>query len=136
MHPRMCHWLVAETVPRKAGVEICDPPAEGTCSAEYKSLLQCGNAIIDPGEECDDGQDGSGADKDCRADCVINPCGDGFVNSNGVHNHEDCDAAPPAPANDRRAFPVETASAISPVRRRAAVTISSFSTLHRQAPPA
>jgi cysteine-rich repeat protein len=89
--------------------EVCDPPVPGSCGPDCKSLLQCGNGIIDRGEECDDGQTNNGPDKDCRADCVLNRCGDGFANTHGVLNHEDCDGAIPALANIRTAVPTETA---------------------------
>ncbi len=46
----------------------------------------CGDGQLDPGEECDDGNtiDGDG----CTAGCIIEVCGDGVVNNNGV---EECD---------------------------------------------
>ena len=37
----------------------------------------CGDGIVDPGEECDDGNDVN--DDDCRNDCTIPVCGDGIV---------------------------------------------------------
>ena len=88
--------------------EVCDSPDRTKCSADCKSLLKCGNGIIDPGEECDNGaaNDDNG---DCRSDCVINRCGDGFPDTKGAH-HEDCDAAPQAVAHSRTATPTETAA--------------------------
>jgi len=44
----------------------------------------CGNLIIEPPEECDDGQNGSAA---CNPNCTFSFCGDGFLN---VIN-EECD---------------------------------------------
>jgi cysteine-rich repeat protein len=88
--------------------EVCDPPTPGKCGPDCKSLLQCGNEIIDDGEECDNGSD-NGDDKDCRSDCVVNRCGDGFPNTLGARNHEDCDGATPVVANDRHAVPTQTA---------------------------
>jgi len=61
--------------------EACDliPQDLSKCSADCKSTLQCGNGEVDPNEECDVlGLDDDHAD--CRSDCVINRCGDGFVN--------------------------------------------------------
>ena len=61
--------------------EACDkiPLDLSKCSADCKSTLQCGNGEVDPNEECDVlGQDDDHAD--CRSDCIINRCGDGFVN--------------------------------------------------------
>jgi cysteine-rich repeat protein len=89
--------------------ELCDPPATGTCSADCRSLLACGNGEVDPGEECDDGLANNGDNKDCRSDCVINRCGDGRVNTSGTHR-EDCDGAPLTPDHVRTAVPTETAT--------------------------
>src|ERR1043166_2508828 len=63
--------------------ETCDPPGVGGCGLDCRSALTCGNAITDPGEECDTGA--SSNNSDCRADCVTNRCGDGFVNSTATH---------------------------------------------------
>ena len=46
----------------------------------------CGNDVVDPGEECDDGNGGSG--DGCDATCHVEYCGDGVVNDNG---QEQCD---------------------------------------------
>jgi len=46
----------------------------------------CGNGILDPGEQCDEG----GANSDmgnCLTTCVLARCGDGFVDV----NNEQCD---------------------------------------------
>jgi cysteine-rich repeat protein len=52
----------------------------GTCISSV-----CGNEIQDEGEECDDGNEIQ-AD-DCLSTCVLNRCGDGFLNPNA----EQCD---------------------------------------------
>jgi len=58
------------------GSSICN--ATGTCS-------YCGNAVVDSGEGCDDG---NANDSDaCKNDCTLNICGDGIVRT-GV---EQCD---------------------------------------------
>jgi len=38
------------------------------CSADCRSLEVCGNAILDPGEQCDDGnvRNGDGCSASCR----------------------------------------------------------------------
>ena len=87
--------------------EVCDPPEEGICSSDCKSKLTCNNHIIDPDEECDNGDD-NGDDKDCRHDCFINFCGDGYANTHGKLHHEDCDGAPQA-SGTGIAIPIETA---------------------------
>jgi len=50
--------------------------------------LKCGNALPDPGEECDDGAaNNTGAYGKCKSDCHLGPrCGDGFPNGG-----EQCD---------------------------------------------
>jgi cysteine-rich repeat protein len=93
--------------------EQCDGPNAGlqpcssTCFQET-----CGNGIVDPNEECDNGDinhgNGNNNNGDCRADCVINRCGDGFTNNTVRNNHavEECDGGPrPATAGDRTASP-------------------------------
>ncbi|HSR99945.1 MAG TPA: DUF4215 domain-containing protein, partial [Kofleriaceae bacterium] len=107
--------------------EVCDDgnnvDGDG-CSSDCRSSENCGNGKLDPGEECDDGldQDGNpknGDDKDCRSDCIINRCGDGHPNLNGLLHKEACDGGLPsmdehgnpipAPKNSRNAAPRETA---------------------------
>ena len=96
--------------------EICDDgnniDGDG-CASDCRSTENCGNGKIDPGEECDDGKTPEGVsnnanDRDCRADCTINRCGDGFANTHGSHR-EACDGAPQAPVHDRTTRPTETA---------------------------
>jgi YVTN family beta-propeller protein/cysteine-rich repeat protein len=49
----------------------------GVCRAALCVLIHCGNSLVDPGEECDDGNlDNTDA---CLADCTAARCGDGFV---------------------------------------------------------
>jgi cysteine-rich repeat protein len=94
--------------------EVCDEGGVETpdCTADCRSQRQCGDGIVDraAGEECDDGVTKNGDDKDCRADCIINRCGDGYANTNGALHHEDCDGAPPADRHDGAATPTETAA--------------------------
>src|SRR6185437_5280761 len=47
----------------------------------------CGNGILDPGEECDDG---NGSDGDDCVACKLARCGDSFIDVSG-HNAEACD---------------------------------------------
>jgi cysteine-rich repeat protein len=70
----------------RAGVEECDGTAgPQPCSATCRQQ-RCGNGIIDPGEQCDDGNvaDNDGCSKLCKREF----CGDGIVN-----NGEPCDRA-------------------------------------------
>jgi cysteine-rich repeat protein len=98
--------------------EVCDdgPGGSVACSANCRSNLSCNNLAVDPGEECDHGlfgdnnQKGNANSNDCRADCMINRCGDGFLDSQPGPNQEECDGAPPAAANTSAAVPTETAT--------------------------
>lgn len=50
-------------------------------------LEECGNGVVDPGEECDDGDANSDEAADaCRTTCVMPTCGDAVVDSG-----EECD---------------------------------------------
>ncbi|WP_248546036.1 DUF4215 domain-containing protein [Myxococcus fulvus] len=70
--------------------EACDdgPLLDGPCRSDCRSLKKCGNALVDPGEECDDGND---IDTDaCPRTCKNATCGDGFVlDTNELR--EECD---------------------------------------------
>ena len=51
------------------------------------SGVYCGNGILEPGEECDEGEYNSDTEPDgCRTNCRAALCGDGVGDSN-----EDCD---------------------------------------------
>ncbi|MBY0278217.1 DUF4215 domain-containing protein [Candidatus Binatia bacterium] len=58
--------------------EICDPPAPGTCGADCGRVPRCGDGIVDPGEQCDDG---NADDCDtCTTACRdVTGCGDGAL---------------------------------------------------------
>ena len=59
-----------------------------TCSAVC-TLPNCGDGILEEGEDCDNGAN-NGSDEDCLADCSVNTCGDGNVDTAGQHV-EGCD---------------------------------------------
>ena len=73
-----------------------DDPAGLTCTASCvfdtsgcsdDSTAVCGNGIVEPGEECDDGVNNSDTEPNaCRTDCLLPSCGDGVVDSG-----EECD---------------------------------------------
>jgi cysteine-rich repeat protein len=102
--------------------EVCDPPGVDGCQPGCMSSGICGNGILDPGEECDNGIDHSlprfNCDNcDCRSDCVVNRCGDGFAattpdrTNNNTKAREECDAAHPVdnpPKGDRSTTPTES----------------------------
>ncbi len=49
---------------------------------------ECGDGKVDPGEQCDEGENNSNEpDATCREDCTFGRCGDGIVDTG-----EDCDA--------------------------------------------
>jgi len=58
----------------------------GTASTSMDGPV-CGDAVIDPGEECDAGFTNNAEDKACLASCVIATCGDGRVQT----GKEECD---------------------------------------------
>ncbi|MCA9651783.1 MAG: DUF1554 domain-containing protein [Myxococcales bacterium] len=58
-----------------------------TSADESTGSASCGNGVVDPGEDCDDGNDDD--TDDCVAGCVAASCGDGFVWAGS----EDCDDA-------------------------------------------
>jgi cysteine-rich repeat protein len=101
-----------------AAGEVCDtgPGGSAQCSADCHSTLACNNLVLDPGEECDRGlfapnnPTGNANQNDCRADCVFNRCGDGYVDLEPGPHAEDCDGAPPVPPGSLEAHPVETAA--------------------------
>ncbi|MGI5860463.1 MAG: DUF4215 domain-containing protein [Myxococcales bacterium] len=79
----------------RAAGEVCDDennePGDG-CSADCRSEEDCGNGVVDPGEECDLGSDNHDQG-DCLTNCWLNVCGDGIVNLVGPFRIEECDDA-------------------------------------------
>jgi cysteine-rich repeat protein len=72
--------------------EACDDWLAGddarVCSACHPS--QCGDGIVEPGEQCDDGN--SDNEDDCSNDCHFTTrCGDGYVHKRGTPPYEQCD---------------------------------------------
>jgi cysteine-rich repeat protein len=57
---------------------------DGFCGGEASTKL-CGNDVVDPGEDCDQGDQNSN-EGNCKADCTTQFCGDGFKGPN-----ESCD---------------------------------------------
>lgn len=93
--------------------EVCNPPG-GACAPDCRSAGMCGNGIVDPGEECDDGLDMAAFkfncdNCDCRSDCIVNRCGDGYANTTGPLHKEVCDGATPVAHGSNTAVPTETA---------------------------
>jgi cysteine-rich repeat protein len=67
------------------GDEVCDPAAPGgeACLPDCtQDLARCGDAALDPGEDCDDGLTNSDVVPNaCRLDCHLPRCGDGILDS-------------------------------------------------------
>lgn len=66
------------------GLDNADAAVDAVAEAQVQVALNgaaCGNATIDAGEDCDDGNnqndDGSGPADTCPADCTLGPCVDG-----------------------------------------------------------
>jgi len=56
--------------------EGCEPPNTTVCTADCQRIaVRCGDGILDPDEECDDGNvvDGDGCSHDCRVTCEGQP---------------------------------------------------------------
>src|SRR6185295_4374452 len=86
------------------------------CSADCLSKEKCDNGVLNPGEECDhdlydqtQNPTGNNNSNDCREDCVINRCGDGYVDTEVSLHSEQCDGALPQPFGSRVTNPTETA---------------------------
>src|SRR5262249_23572508 len=84
---------------RQRGVEECDPPNGTTCDASCHTIptADCGNGIVDPGEQCDDGNHSN--EDDCLTNCRLATCGDGFVHTRGTPPFEECDDGNVAPGD-------------------------------------
>ena len=67
--------------------EVCDDDTDSDCNGNNDNgCYECGNNILEQGEQCDDGNTTN--DDGCEDDCKLkdSTCGDGTVDSN-----EDCD---------------------------------------------
>lgn len=82
----------------------CDDAAGASCtyttgwtSVSCTEIGSCGDGVVDPDEECDDGNT-DGTDS-CTSECTTNVCGDGYLYSGeeecdeGVGNGTGCDAS-------------------------------------------
>lgn len=82
----------------------CDDEAGGSCvytsnwtSVSCAEIGSCGDGIVDPDEQCDDGNT-DGTDS-CTSECTVNVCGDGYLYSGeeecdeGTGNGAGCDAS-------------------------------------------
>src|SRR5262249_43466899 len=65
--------------------EECDPPVPGRCDTTCQRIPACGDGILDPGEQCDDG-DLNGTPGHCDTNCTPAVCGNGNVGAG-----EECD---------------------------------------------
>ena len=59
-----------------------DPSLPYQCQRCLFSSLSCGDGVLDPGEECDDGnRNSTSPDANCRPNCHGYRCGDGILDS-------------------------------------------------------
>ncbi|WAS94535.1 DUF1554 domain-containing protein [Nannocystis punicea] len=75
-------WLVASAL-----VAGCDSTVDITVNVNGLAG-GCGDGILGPGEQCDDGE-ANGPDAACRSNCAVNTCGDGDPGPD-----EECDDGP------------------------------------------
>lgn len=54
-----------------------EPDASSTGTGTTGGLSGCGDGVVDPDEECDDGLAGNDDSRYCKTDCMLNVCGDG-----------------------------------------------------------
>ena len=82
---RPCVEAVGGDLRSAANGNACTTASGSAGTCRNGSCTVCGDAVVDPGEACDDGNTVN--DDACLADCTANTCGDGFLNP-GV---EECD---------------------------------------------
>jgi virginiamycin B lyase len=85
--------LCGDGVTNGACGEQCDPPVPGECDAECRRVARCGDSIVDPGEECDDGPL-NGMPDHCASNCTVARCGNGALDPGEEcedGNTADCD---------------------------------------------
>ena len=98
-----CRLAVCGDGFRRRGVEQCDPPDGTTCDASCRDIPPigpgnaCGNGVLDPGEDCDDGNHSN--QDDCRNNCRFAVCGDFAIHSRGTPPFEECDDGNVAPGD-------------------------------------
>ena len=85
-------YLAAEVDPNQAVVELLEGNNGFVGSPVEVAVVFCGNGVVDPGEECDDGNFASG--DGCNASCVAEFCGDGIVNNGGAEVCDDGNTTP------------------------------------------
>ncbi len=85
------------TLNRSSGEECDDGNNLDGDGCQHNCLLPlCGDAILDPGEECDQGAANSDNTPDaCRVDCMLPACGDGVIDTD-----EECDDGNRSPGDE------------------------------------
>ncbi len=58
---------------------VCTERTDGGTDEDGSIPDNCGDGMLDPGEECDQGSDNANAPDSCRLDCTFPRCGDAIV---------------------------------------------------------
>ena len=99
------HVCVDGTPPDEGTTCTLSSGEPGVCRSEVCVSANCGNGVVDTGEECDDGNtDDTDA---CLSTCQSATCGDGFVHA-GVEACDDGNAVPDDGCEDDCSFSCTT----------------------------
>lgn len=74
----VCSTFTTETTRTKTCTGDCTWGGNSWRGLACKALGSCGDGVIDPGEQCDDGS-ANGPNSACTNLCTLNVCGDGFL---------------------------------------------------------
>jgi cysteine-rich repeat protein len=89
-----CNANATDAVPGACNTDLTDTTCRTNCATP-----QCGDGIVEAGEQCDHGASNGVPPDTCTATCQNNVCGDGYMGGteqcdNGVNNNNDADCLP------------------------------------------